>query len=90
MGQTFDALHRLNRVVDKGEGLLKAKSTRMEKLALAGLIQKNTSVTGKWIAERAQIGHSLMASLTHPRFAWDNSRAATRIRKKLHGTLIDA
>jgi hypothetical protein len=63
MGQTFDALHRLNRVVDKGEGLLKARSTRMEKQALAGLIKKTTSVTRKWIAERAGMGHPSSASL---------------------------
>jgi hypothetical protein len=72
------------------EGLLNAKSTRIEKPALAWVVKNNTSVTGKWIAEGAQIGHSLTASLAINRFARDNSRAATRIRKKLHGALIDA
>jgi hypothetical protein len=51
---------------------------------------KNTSGTEKWIAERAGMGHPSTAFLVNVLFAWDNSRAATRIRKKLHGALIDA
>ncbi len=74
--------------VDEGD-LLSAKSTRMEKQALAWLIKKNTSVTGKWIAERTQMGHHSTASLAIHRFARDNSRSAVRIRKKLLGELIE-
>jgi hypothetical protein len=51
---------------------------------------KNMSGTEKWIAERAGMGHPSTVSLAINRFARDNSRAATRIRKKLHGALIDA
>ncbi len=68
--------------------LLNAKSTRMEKQALAWLIKKNTSVKGKWIADRTGMGHPSTASQAINRFARDNSRAATRIRKKLLGALI--
>jgi len=69
--------------------LLSAKSTRLEKQALAWLMKKNTSVTGKWIAERLQMGHLSTASLAISRFAKDNSRAANRIRKKLLEALIE-
>ena len=69
--------------------LLNAKSTRMEKQALAWLTKKNTSVTGKWIAERTQMGHSSTASLAIHRFARDSSRIAVSIRKKLLGGLIE-
>jgi len=41
--------------VQEGE-ILKAKSTRMEKQALAWLMKKHSSVTGKWIAERIHLG----------------------------------
>ncbi len=67
----------------KEEELLPAKSTRMEKQALAWLMKKHTSVTGKWIAERTKMGHASTASLAINRFARDNSRKANRIRKKL-------
>ena len=69
--------------------LLSAKSTRLEKQALAWLMKKNTSVTGKWIAERLQMGHLSTASVAISRFAKDNSRAAKRIRKQLLETLIE-
>ncbi len=71
--------------------LLNAKSTRMEKQALAWLIKikKNTLVTGKWIAECTGMGHSSTASLAINPFVRDNRRAATRIRKKLLGALIE-
>lgn len=69
--------------------LLSAKSTRLEKQALAWLMKKNTSVTGKWIAERLQLGHLSTASVAISRFAKDNSRAAKRIRKQLLEELIE-
>jgi hypothetical protein len=78
-----EKLERFMRFVEEN-----AKSTRMEKQALAWLIKKNTSVTGKWIAERTGMGHPSTASLAINRFARDNSRAATLIRKKLLGALI--
>jgi len=44
------------------------KSTRIEKQALACLMKKNTSVTGKWIAERTQMGHGCKESIAINRF----------------------
>jgi hypothetical protein len=52
-------------------------------------MKKNTSVRGKWIAERTQMGHGSTASLAINRFARNKSRAATRIRKKLTEALIE-
>jgi putative transposase len=63
--------------------LLSAKSTRMEKQALAWLIKKNTSVTGNWIADRLEMGHPSTASKAINRFARDKSRQATRLRNRL-------
>jgi hypothetical protein len=50
--------------------------------------QKNASVPGKRIADRTQMGHGSTTSLTINRFARDNSRTVTRIRKKLLEALI--
>jgi hypothetical protein len=63
--------------------LLTAKSTRMEKQALAWLIKKNTSVTGNWIADRLEMGHPSTASKAINRFARDKSRQAARLRNRL-------
>jgi len=71
------------------EDLLHAKSTRMEKQALAWLMKKYTSVTGKWIADRTRMGHASTASLAINRFARDRSLEAKRIRKKLVEKLIE-
>ena len=71
------------------EELLLAKSTRLEKQALAWLMKKNTTVTGKWIADRLQMGHLSTASIAINRFARDRSREATRIRKKLMESLLN-
>jgi len=73
----------------KEDELLGAKSTRMEKQALAWLIKKHTSVTGKWIADRIRMGHPSTASLAINRFARDNSRPATLLRRKLLVTLVN-
>lgn len=73
----------------KEDELLGAKSTRMEKQALAWLMKKHTSVTGKWIADRIRMGHPSTASLAINRFARDNSRTATLLRKKLVATLVN-
>jgi len=70
------------------EELLMAKSTRMEKQALAWLMKKHTSVTGKWIAERLELGHLSTASVAINRFARDRGHTAQRMRKKLVDTLI--
>jgi len=72
------------------EELLEAKSTRMEKQALAWLMKKHTAVTGKWIAERIRMGHSSTASLAINRFARENSRTAIRLRNKLATTLVNS
>ena len=69
--------------------LLNAKSTRMEKRALAWLMKKNTAVTVKWIAERTEMGHASTASLAINRFARDSSRKAIRMRGKLIKELIE-
>ena len=68
--------------------VLYAKSTRMEKQALAWLIKKNSSVTGSWIAERLEMGHPSTASKAINRFARDKSRQASRIRNRLVKGLI--
>jgi hypothetical protein len=47
----------------------------MEKQALACLMKKNTSGTGKWIAERTQMGHYSTESLAINPFAREKSRA---------------
>jgi hypothetical protein len=60
----------------------------MEKRALAWLMKKNRSVTGKWIADRIQMGHALTASPAINRFAEDPSRNAVRIRKELQKKLL--
>jgi putative transposase len=79
----------LNVLEVEEEELLLAKSTRMEKQALAWLIKKNSSVTGKWIADRLEMGHLSTASVAINRFARDQSREALRIRKLLLEKLIE-
>jgi hypothetical protein len=54
------------------------------------MIKKNTSGTGKWIAEFARMWPSSPVSLATHRSAKDHSQAATRIRVKLLQGLIDA
>jgi hypothetical protein len=65
----------------------------MEKHALACLMKKNTSDTGKWIAERSQMGHGCHGILGDQPFRPGRKAGpppATRDPKKLHGALIDA
>jgi hypothetical protein len=69
--------------------LLRAKSTRMEKQALAWLMKTYTSVTGAWIAERTDMGHLSTVSVAIKRFGNNTSREAKRIRDLLVSELIE-
>ena len=75
-----EGLQKLN--VTEAE-VLAAKSTLLEKQALAWLMKKYSVVTGGWIGERLGIGHPSTASLAINRFARNESREARQLRKCL-------
>lgn len=71
------------------EELLSAKSTRMEKQALAWLLKTYTTAKVSWIADRYQYGHPSTASLAINRFKRDDREVAMKMKTELKNLVVE-
>jgi hypothetical protein len=65
------------------EALLGLKSTSLEKQAVAWLLKKHTTVTGRWIAERLRMGHRVNASRAISAFDRRSDQVASSLKNRM-------